>query len=98
MNRTVVPSIASLERVWYVVDAENQCLGRLATEVASILRGKTKPSFTPHLDAGDFVIVINAAKVRVSGHKSTEKVYRRHPGRHGCMKTEAFQTPQARSP
>ncbi len=98
MNRTVVPSIASLERVWYVVDAENQCLGRLATEVASILRGKTKPSFTPHLDAGDFVIVINAEKVRVSGNKSTEKVYRRHSGRPGGMKTESFQALQARLP
>ena len=98
MNRTVVPSIASLERVWYVVDAENQCLGRLATEVASILRGKTKPSFTPHLDDGDFVIVINAEKVRVSGNKSTEKVYRRHSGRPGGMKTESFQALQARLP
>jgi len=98
MNRTVVPSIASLERVWYVVDAENQCLGRLATEVASILRGKTKPSYTPHLDAGDFVIVINAEKVRVSGNKSTEKVYRRHSGRPGGMKTESFQALQARLP
>ena len=98
MNRTVVPSIASLERVWYVVDAENQSLGRLATEVASILRGKTKPSFTPHLDAGDFVIVINAEKVRVSGNKSTEKVYRRHSGRPGGMKTESFQALQARLP
>jgi len=98
MNRTVVPSIDSLERVWYVVDAENQCLGRLATEVASILRGKTKPSFTPHLDAGDFVIVINAEKVRVSGNKSTEKVYRRHSGRPGGMKTESFQALQARLP
>ncbi|MFW6731227.1 MAG: 50S ribosomal protein L13 [Synechococcus sp.] len=98
MNRTVVPSIASLERVWYVVDAENQCLGRLATEVASILRGKTKPSYTPHLDAGDFVIVINADKVRVSGNKSTEKVYRRHSGRPGGMKTESFQALQARLP
>lgn len=81
-----------------MVDAENQCLGRLATEVASILRGKTKPSFTPHLDAGDFVIVINAEKVRVSGNKSTEKVYRRHSGRPGGMKTESFQALQARLP
>ena len=64
MNKTVVPSIASLERHWYVVDAENKCLGRLASEVAQVLRGKNKPTFTPHLDAGDFVIVINAEKVR----------------------------------
>ena len=69
MNKTVVPSIQSLERHWYVVDAENKCLGRLASEVAQVLRGKNKPTFTPHLDAGDFVIVINAEKVRVGGMK-----------------------------
>jgi len=65
MNKTSVPSIDSIERQWYLVDAENQTLGRLATEVASVLRGKNKASFTPHLDTGDFVIVVNADKIRV---------------------------------
>ena len=60
MNKTSLPSIESLERQWYVVDAENQTLGRLASEVAQVLRGKNKPCYTPHLDTGDFVIVINA--------------------------------------
>jgi len=98
MNKTVVPSIASLERHWYVVDAENKCLGRLASEVAQVLRGKNKPTFTPHLDAGDFVIVINAEKVKVTGNKSSQKVYRRHSGRPGGMKVETFSPLQGRIP
>jgi large subunit ribosomal protein L13 len=98
MNKTPLPSIDSLDRQWFVVDAENQTLGRLASEVASVLRGKNKPCYTPHLDAGDFVIVINADKVRVSGNKSTQKVYRRHSGRPGGMKTETFAHLQARLP
>jgi large subunit ribosomal protein L13 len=80
------------------VDAENQTLGRLASEVASVLRGKNKPCYTPHLDAGDFVIVINADKIRVSGNKPTQKLYRRHSGRPGGMKTETFAHLQARIP
>ncbi|MFQ6538949.1 MULTISPECIES: 50S ribosomal protein L13 [Aphanothece] len=98
MNKTPLPSIDSLDRQWYVVDAENQTLGRLASEVASVLRGKNKPCYTPHLDAGDFVIVINADKVRVSGNKATQKIYRRHSGRPGGMKTETFAHLQARLP
>jgi large subunit ribosomal protein L13 len=98
MNKTPLPSIDSLERQWYLVDAENQTLGRLASEVASVLRGKNKPCYTPHLDAGDFVIVINADKVKVSGNKTTQKVYRRHSGRPGGMKTETFAHLQARLP
>ena len=98
MNKTSLPSTDSLDHQWYVVDAENQTLGRLASEVASVLRGKNKPSFTPHLDTGDFVIVINAEKVRVSGKKSTQKLYRRHSGRPGGMKTETFAHLQERLP
>jgi large subunit ribosomal protein L13 len=98
MNKTPVPSLDSLDRQWYLVDAENQTLGRLASEVASVLRGKNKPTFTPHLDAGDFVIVVNADKVRISGNKATQKVYRRHSGRPGGMKTETFAALQARLP
>ena len=78
MNKTSVPSIDSIDRQWYLVDAENQTLGRLATEVAAVLRGKNKASFTPHLDTGDFVIVVNADKIRVSGKKPQQKLYRRH--------------------
>jgi large subunit ribosomal protein L13 len=98
MNKTSLPSTDTLERQWYLVDAENQTLGRLASEVASILRGKNKPTYTPHLDAGDFVIVINADKIRVSGNKPTQKLYRRHSGRPGGMKTETFAHLQARIP
>ena len=98
MNKTSVPSIDSIERQWFLVDAENQTLGRLATEVASVLRGKNKPSFTPHLDTGDFVVVVNADKIRVSGHKANQKLYRRHSGRPGGMKVETFQALQDRLP
>jgi len=98
MNKTSLPSTDSLDRQWYLVDAENQTLGRLASEVASVLRGKNKPSYTPHLDTGDFVIVINADKIRVSGNKPTQKIYRRHSGRPGGMKTETFAHLQARLP
>ena len=98
MNKTLPPSIDSLDRQWYLVDAENQTLGRLASEVAQVLRGKNTPCYTPHLDTGDFVVIINADKVRVSGNKDTQKVYRRHSGRPGGMKTETFEHLQARLP
>ncbi|QNJ29979.1 50S ribosomal protein L13 [Synechococcus sp. A15-24] len=98
MNKTSLPQIDSLERQWYLVDAENKTLGRLATEVAAVLRGKNNPSFTPHLDTGDFVVVVNAEKIRVSGSKATQKLYRRHSGRPGGMKTETFEALQDRIP
>ena len=98
MNKTSLPSADSLDRTWYVVDAADQTLGRLASEVARVLRGKNKPTYTPHLDTGDFVVVINAEKVRVSGNKPTQKLYRRHSGRPGGMKTETFAHLQARLP
>ena len=98
MNKTSVPSIDSIDRQWYLVDAENQTLGRLATEVASVLRGKNKASYTPHLDTGDFVVVVNADKVKVSGSKPQQKLYRRHSGRPGGMKVETFAHLQERLP
>ena len=98
MNKTTIPSLDSIKRQWYVVDAENQTLGRLATEVASVLRGKNNPQFTPHLDTGDFVIVINAEKIQVSGNKANQKLYRRHSGRPGGMKVETFNALQGRIP
>jgi large subunit ribosomal protein L13 len=98
MNKTTQPSPDTLDRQWFVVDAADQTLGRLASEVAQVLRGKNKPTFTPHLDTGDFVVVINAEKVRVTGNKATQKVYKRHSGRPGGMKTETFAHLQARLP
>jgi len=98
MNKTTIPSIDSSSRQWYLVDAENQTLGRLATEVASVLRGKNKPDFTPHLDTGDFVVVVNAEKIRVTGKKAQQKLYRRHSGRPGGMKVETFSALQNRLP
>ncbi len=98
MNKTPLPTKDTLEQKWYVVDAADQRLGRLASEIATILRGKNKPTFTPHLDTGDFVIVVNAEKVVVTGKKRTQKLYRRHSGRPGGMKTETFDKLQARIP
>jgi large subunit ribosomal protein L13 len=81
---------ADVERKWYVVDAADQALGRLASEVAAILRGKTKPTFTPHLDTGDFVIVINADKVVLTGNKLTQKMYYRHSNYPGGFKATRY--------
>ncbi len=78
MNNTFMAKPDQIERKWYVVDADGVTLGRLATEVASILRGKKKPEFTPYVDTGDYVIVVNASKVRVSGNKLDQKTYFRH--------------------
>ena len=98
MNKTPLPTKETLEPKWYVVDAAGQRLGRLATEIAMILRGKNKPTFTPHMDTGDFVIVVNADKVVVTGRKSEQKLYRRHSGRPGGMKIETFNQLQRRIP
>jgi len=79
-----------VERKWYVIDAEGEILGRLATRVANILRGKNKPEYTPNVDTGDFVIVINSDKVRVSGNKETDKIYYHHTGFPGGLKSASF--------
>ncbi|MBW4477127.1 MAG: 50S ribosomal protein L13 [Tolypothrix brevis GSE-NOS-MK-07-07A] len=97
-NKTYLPPLASIEREWYIVDATDKRLGRLATEIAMILRGKNKPEYTPHMDTGGFVIVVNAEKVTVTGKKRTQKIYRRHSGRPGGMKTETFAKLQDRLP
>lgn len=78
--KTISANNKTVKRDWYVVDAENKTLGRLTTRIASILRGKNKPYYTPHVDCGDYVIVLNAAKVRFTGKKFTDKVYTRHTG------------------
>ena len=77
---------AEVERKWYVVDAEGKNLGRMASQIAAILRGKNKPTYTPHVDCGDYVIVINAEKVEVTGKKRKEKIYKRHTGYPGGLK------------
>ena len=83
---TVMPKESEIERRWFVVDAQGQVLGRLASRVASILRGKHKPTFTPHLDLGDHVVVINAEKIHLTGRKLTDKVYRWHTGYIGGLR------------
>lgn len=98
MIKTPLPKIDSLNQKWYVVDAADQRLGRLASEVAQILRGKNKAEFTPHMDTGDFVIIINAEKIVVTGRKPDQKLYRRHSGRPGGMKVETFNQLQHRIP
>ena len=87
-----------VERKWWVVDAEGQTLGRLASTVANILRGKNKPQYTPHVDTGDFVIVINSSKVIVSGNKETDKKYYRHSGYPGGLKIETFKSLMEKNP
>ena len=84
--KTFMASPATIERKWYVVDADGKTLGRLASEVAKVLRGKNKPTFTPHIDTGDYVIVVNAAKVKVTGKKLDQKVYYHHSDYVGGMK------------
>lgn len=89
--KTVSANKETVQKEWIVIDAENQILGRLATRVANVLRGKHKPSFTPHVDCGDNVIIINAEKVRFTGKKLTDKVYVRHTGYPGGQR---FATPK----
>ncbi|MEI6446649.1 MAG: 50S ribosomal protein L13 [Actinomycetes bacterium] len=86
------------DRRWYVVDAEGKTLGRLSTQIADLLRGKRKPTYTPHVDTGDFVIVVNAEKVSVTGNKRTEKLYHRHSGYPGGLRTRTFEEMIERKP
>lgn len=89
-TKTYMPKPSEIERKWYVVDADGVVLGRLASQVASILRGKHKPTFTPHLDVGDYVIVVNAEKVRVTGAKESAKLYYRHSRYPGGLRSLSF--------
>ncbi len=89
---------AEIERKWYVVDAEGKTLGRLASEVAMVLRGKNKPIYTPHVDCGDYVIVINAEKVVVTGKKRTNKIYKKHTGYPGGLREITFDKLQQKKP
>ncbi|MGH2762521.1 MAG: 50S ribosomal protein L13 [Thermoleophilaceae bacterium] len=96
--KTYVATPASRERNWLVVDATGHTLGRLATQLADALRGKRKPEYTPHVDTGDFVIVVNAEKVSVSGNKRAEKRYYRHSGYPGGLRSRTLQEMLARRP
>ncbi|MGD8312195.1 MAG: 50S ribosomal protein L13 [Gammaproteobacteria bacterium] len=87
-----------VNRDWYVVDAEGKTLGRLASEIARRLRGKHKPIYTPHVDTGDYIIVVNADKVRVTGNKATDKIYHHHTGYVGNLRSASFAKLQARTP
>lgn len=87
-----------VERKWYVIDAEDKTLGRLASEIARLLRGKNKPQYTPHVDTGDFVIVVNADRVSVTGKKAEQKLYRRHTGYPGGLREVSYERMMARKP
>ncbi|GAB3067254.1 50S ribosomal protein L13 [Salinicoccus sesuvii] len=87
MRQTFMANEANIERKWYVIDAEGQTLGRLSSEVASILRGKNKPTYTPHVDTGDNVIIINAGKIEMTGNKAKDKIYYRHTGHPGGIRS-----------
>jgi large subunit ribosomal protein L13 len=96
--KTYTAKPGEIERRWYVVDAEGQNLGRLATRIADTLRGKNKPQFTPHVDTGDFVVVVNAEKIAVTGKKLDEKIYYRHSGYPGGLKQRTLREQLDRRP
>lgn len=96
--KSYIAKPAEVERKWYVIDAEDKTLGKIASEVASILRGKKKPIYTPHVDTGDYVIVINAEKVRVTGKKEEQKIYKSHSGYPGGLKETTLIELRAKKP
>ena len=96
--KTVSTRPQDVDRTWFVVDAEDKTLGRLATEIARRLRGKHKPEYTPHVDTGDYIVVVNAEKVRVTGNKFNDKMYYRHSGYPGGIKEMNFKDMQDRHP
>ena len=97
-TKTYTVRASEIERNWYVVDASGQTLGRLATQIANALRGKRKPTYTPHIDVGDFVIVVNAEQIQVTGNKRQDKRYYRHSGYPGGLRSRTFEEMQARRP
>ena len=96
--KTFVAKPSDRQRAWYVVDAQGLTLGRLATQIADVLRGKRKPTYTPHIDTGDFVIVVNAEKIAVTGNKRADKLYHRHSGYPGGLRTRTFEQMITRRP
>ena len=96
--KSFMASPATIKRDWYVVDAEGQTLGRLASEIAKVLRGKNKPTYTPHMDCGDYVIVVNAEKIKVTGKKLDQKIYYHHSEYIGGMKETTLREKLAKKP
>ena len=96
--KTYTAKTGEVEQGWFVVDAQGKVLGRLAVQIAARLRGKHKPQYTPHVDTGDYIVVVNAAKVRVTGRKAERKMYYRHSGQPGQMKETSFEKLQAKKP
>lgn len=97
-QKTWTPKAADVQHRWFIVDAEGQTLGRLASQVAAVLRGKNKPTYTPHMDMGDYVIVINASKIRVTGAKEAQKHYYRHSGYPGGFRSTVYADLLAKHP
>jgi large subunit ribosomal protein L13 len=89
--KTYSPKAKDIEREWWVIDATDKTLGKIATQVANLLMGKHKPIYAPHIDTGDYVVVINAAKVKVTGKKAEQKIYHRHSGYPGGLKSQSFE-------
>ena len=98
LGKTFVAKPSDRQRDWYVVDASGKTLGRLATQIADVLRGKRKPTYTPHIDTGDFVVVVNAEKIAVTGNKRADKLYHRHSGYPGGLHTRTFEQMIERRP
>jgi large subunit ribosomal protein L13 len=98
VQRTYSAKPTEVHRTWYVVDAEGKTLGRLASTIAATLRGKHKPIFTPHIDTGDFVVVVNAEKIKVTGNKETQKFYYRHSNYPGGLKKQSLKDLRERHP
>jgi large subunit ribosomal protein L13 len=96
--KTYTPKVAEVERGWWLIDAEGQTLGRLASRIAQLLRGKHQPAFTPHLDLGDHVVVVNADKIAVTGNKMDQKIYYRHSGYPGGLREETLAVVLKRTP
>lgn len=96
--KTYVPKVGELKKKWYILDADGKVLGRVAVEAAKLLRGKHKPQFTPHLDCGDHVIIINAKKAKVTGSKGQQKMYYRHSGYPGGIKGTSYNDMLAKHP
>jgi len=96
--KTPLPKVSEIQKKWFVVDASGKVLGRLATQLATRLRGKHRPDFTPHLDTGDFIIVINAEKVKLTGNKMDQKMYHRHSGYLGGLKSVNARTMLEKKP
>lgn len=96
--KTYYAKPGEVEREWLLIDAQDQILGRVASKAAQILRGKHKPTYTPHVDTGDFVVIVNADKIRVSGNKMTDKEYYRHSGYSGGLKCETFEEAMEKHP